>query len=84
MQYLYGSYVTIDSDTPVITVIDASNNTVFQGNTYQDPGTMITDANNTSYDGTVLATQLNTLILGAQNITYHQVLLMLQETYQTL
>ena len=39
-------------------------------NTYQDPGTMITDANNTSYDGTVLATQLNTLILGAQNITY--------------
>ena len=31
---------------------------------------MITDANNTSYDGTVLATQLNTLILGAQNITY--------------
>ena len=65
-----GSFVTIDTIKPVITVKDASNNTVFQGNTYQDPGTTITDANNTSYDGTVTATQLNTSRLGVQNITY--------------
>ena len=31
---------------------------------------MITDANNASYDGTASATQLDTLIPGAQNITY--------------
>ena len=31
---------------------------------------MITDANNASYDGTAFATHLDTLILGAQNITY--------------
>ena len=37
--------------------------------TYQDPGNR-TDANNTSYDGTVTATQLNTSRLGVQNITY--------------
>ena len=65
-----GSFVTIDTIKPVITVIDASNNTVLQGATYQDPGTVITDANNASYDGTATATQLDTLILGAQNITY--------------
>ena len=65
-----GSFVTIDTIKPVITVIDASNNTVLQGATYQDPGTVITDANNTSYDGTATATQLDTSILGAQNITY--------------
>ena len=65
-----GSFVTIDTIKPVITVINASDNIVLYGDTYQDPGTVITDANNTSYDGTVLATQLNTLILGAQNITY--------------
>ena len=65
-----GSFVTIDTIKPVITVIDASNNTVLQGATYQDPGTVITDANNASYDGTATATQLDTSILGAQNITY--------------
>ena len=65
-----GSFVTIDTIKPVITVIDASNNTVLQGATYQDPGTVITDANNASYDGTAFATHLDTLILGAQNITY--------------
>ena len=43
-----GSFVTIDTIKPVITVKDASNNTVFQGNTYQDPGTTITDANGSS------------------------------------
>ena len=67
---------TIDTIKPVITVIGASNcgsgdvNTVFEGNTYQDPGTVITDANNDSYDGTVSATQLDTSIRGVQNITY--------------
>ena len=65
-----GSFVTIDTIKPVITVIDASNNTVLQGATYHDPGTVITDANNASYDGTASATQLDTLIPGAQNITY--------------
>ena len=64
------SFVTIDTIKPVITVIGASNNTVFEGNTYQDPGTVITDANNDSYDGTVSATQLDTSIRGVQNITY--------------
>ena len=53
-----GSFVTIDTIKPVITVINASDNIVLYGDTYQDPGTVITDANNTSYDGTVLATQL--------------------------
>ena len=48
----------------------ASANTVFQGNTYQDPGAEITDANNISYDDITSATTLDTLILGAQNITY--------------
>ena len=42
----------------------------YHRDTYQDPGTTITDANNTSYDGTVTATQLNTSRLGVQNITY--------------
>ena len=64
------SFVTIDTIKPVITVIGASNNTVFEGATYQDPGTVITDANNDSYDGTVSATQLDTSIRGVQNITY--------------
>ena len=64
------SFVTIDTIKPVITVIDAFNNTVFEGNTYQDPGTVITDANNDSYDGTASATQLDTSIRGVQNITY--------------
>ena len=45
MRY-YRIFVTIDTIKPVITVIGASNNTVFEGNTYQDPGTVITDANN--------------------------------------
>ena len=54
----------------LITITDASNNTVLQGNTYSDPGTEITDANNASYDGVISATALDTSILGAQNITY--------------
>ena len=45
----------LDTIKPVITVINASDNIVLYGE-YQDPGTVITDANNTSYDGTVLAT----------------------------
>ena len=65
-----GSFVTIDTIKPVITVINASDNIVLYRDTYQDPGTTITDANNTSYDGTVTATQLNTSRLGVQNITY--------------
>ena len=65
-----GSFVTIDTIKPVITITDASNNTVLQGNTYSDPGTEITDANNASYDGVISATALDTSILGAQNITY--------------
>ena len=64
------SFVTIDTIKPVITITDASNNTVLQGNTYSDPGTEITDANNASYDGVISATALDTSILGAQNITY--------------
>ena len=44
-----GSFVTIDTIKPVITVINASDNIVLYGDTYQDPGTVITDANNTSY-----------------------------------
>ena len=65
-----GSFVTIDTIKPVITITDASNNTVLQGNTYSEPGTEITDANNASYDGVISATALDTSILGAQNITY--------------
>ena len=65
-----GSFVTIDTIKPVITITDASNNTVLQGNTYSDPGTEITDANNASYDDVISATALDTSILGAQNITY--------------
>ena len=64
------SFVTIDTIKPVISIINASENTVFQGNTYQDPGASITDANNASYNGTISATQLDTLVLGEQNITY--------------
>ena len=66
----FQAFIIADTIKPVITIIDASNNTVFQGNTYQDPGAEITDANNTSYDGMVSATTLDTSILGAQNITY--------------
>ena len=44
-----GSFVTIDTIKPVITVINASDNIVLYRDTYQDPGTTITDANNTSY-----------------------------------
>ncbi len=64
-----GSFVTIDTIKPVI-VLTGGAGSVFQGETYQDPGTTISDSNNASYAGSVSNTSLNTAILGPQNITY--------------
>ena len=63
------SFVTIDTINPVITLVNGST-TVLQGETYQDPGTTISDENNASYAGPVSASSINTTILGSQNITY--------------
>ncbi len=63
------SSVTIDTIKPVI-VLTGGAGSVFQGETYQDPGTTISDSNNASYAGSVSNTSLNTAILGPQNITY--------------
>ena len=63
------SFVIIDTINPVITLVNGST-TVLQGETYQDPGTTISDENNASYAGPVSASSINTTILGSQNITY--------------
>ncbi len=64
-----GSFVTIDTIKPII-VLTGGAGSVLQDETYQDPGTTISDSNNASYAGSVSNTSLNTAILGPQNITY--------------
>ena len=64
-----GSFVTIDTIKPVI-VLTGGAVSVLQGDAYQEPGTTVSDENNTSYAGLVSASSIDTTILGPQNITY--------------
>ena len=67
-----GSFVTIDTVKPIITLNGNSPDTVFRGNSYTDQGVTISDDGNNSYPQTFTAsiTDLDTSSLGAQNITY--------------
>ena len=66
-----GSFVTIDTVKPLIILNGNSNDTVLQGNNYTDLGANVYDLNNPSYTENVTATtNLNTSLLGVQNITY--------------
>ena len=66
-----GSFVTIDTTKPVITLTDPSSNTVFQGNAYSDPGATVSDLNYLSSPTvTALPDNLITSSLGAKDITY--------------
>ena len=67
-----GSFVTIDTVKPNITLNGSSTDTVLQGNNYTDLGANVSDLNNPLYNEIVTAsiTNLNTSSLGAQNITY--------------
>ena len=66
-----GSFVTIDTVKPVIILNGNSDDTVLQGNNYVDLGATVSDPNNSLYNEIVTATtNLNTSLLGAQNITY--------------
>ena len=67
-----GSFVTIDTVKPVITLNGTSPDTVLQGNSYTDLGATVSDPNNPSYTQTVTAlpTNLETSSLGEQTITY--------------
>ena len=67
-----GSFVTIDTVKPVITLNGTSPDTVLQGNNYVDLGATVSDPNNPLYTQTVTAstTNLDTSSLGEQTITY--------------
>ena len=67
-----GSFVTIDTVKPVIALNGNSPDTVFRGNSYTDQGVTVSDDGNNSYPQTFTAsiTDLDTSLLGAQNITY--------------
>ena len=67
-----GSFVTIDTVKPVITLNGTSPDTVLQGNSYTDLGATVSDPNNPSYTQTITAlpTNLETSSLGEQTITY--------------
>ena len=66
-----GSFVTVDTIKPVITLDGNSPDTVFQGNTYLDPSATVSDLNYLSPQ-TVTASPANlvTSSLEPQNITY--------------
>ena len=67
-----GSFVTIDTVKPVITLNGTSPDTVLQGNSYTDLGANVSDPNNSLYNEIVTAstTNLETSSLGEQTITY--------------
>ena len=67
-----GSFVTVDTVKPIITLNGSSTDTVLQGNNYTDLGANVSDSNNSLYNEIVNAstTNLDTSSLGAQNITY--------------
>ena len=66
-----GSFVTIDTVKPIITLTGNSDDNVFRGETYTDESATVSDPNNSAYSGTVTAlTTVDTSLLGPQNITY--------------
>ena len=67
-----GSFVTIDTVLPVITLNGDNNTIVALGANYTDPGAAITDPNNPSYAGTISANPatLDTSSSGNKTITY--------------
>ena len=67
------SFVTIDTEKPVITLNGTSLVTIIQEDNYSDQGATVEDINNPSYTGNVVttfATPLNTSVLGDTIITY--------------
>ena len=67
-----GSFVTIDTVKPVITLNGISPDTIFRGENYLDLGATVSDPNNSLYNEivTALPTNLDTSSLGEQTITY--------------
>ena len=67
-----GSFVTIDTVKPVITLNGISPDTVLQRNKYADLGATVSDPSNSLYTRTVTASPRNlvTSLLGEQTITY--------------
>ena len=67
-----GSFVTIDTILPVITLNGINNTIVAVGADYTDPGAAITDPNNPSYAGTITANPatVDTSSSGNKTITY--------------
>ena len=67
-----GSFVTVDTVKPVITLNGNSPDTVFQGERYLDQNGTVSDSNNSLYIQNVTASpgNLSTSLLGPQNITY--------------
>ena len=67
-----GSFVTIDTVAPIITLNGENNTIVAVGENYPDPGANITDPNNPSYVGTIVArpATLDTSSAGNKTITY--------------
>ena len=65
-----GSYVTIDTVKPVITLYGISPDTVLQGNSYTDLGATATDLNNPSYEQLATASAFDTSSIGEKTITY--------------
>ena len=66
-----GSSVTIDTAKPIITLVGNPPYTALQGESYTDPSTTVSDLDNPSYSEiTTITKNLDTSILGAQNITY--------------
>ena len=66
-----GSFVTIDTVKPIITLTGNSDDNVFRGETYTDESATVSDPNNSAYSETVTASiTVDTSSLGPQNITY--------------